>query len=172
MAGVRSVVDEFFCMVEPPEGHRADFRAGPNFAVKYVVGVRLADGHILYVSPWYPGSWPDIVALRHCGLLDRLLSGEFLLADLAFVGEGQVLHKVKRWRGVSLTQDQQFYNYVVSSLRVIVERTLNRLSVFQCFNQRWRHGLDRHEDIFQVLCQIVNVDLAYRPLSAHVYNSE
>jgi len=168
-AGVQAVVDEYFCMVQPPSRCRRDFRAGPNFALKYIVGVRIVDGNIVFCSSWYPGSYADITCLRHCDLLHRLTSGELLLADLAFVGEDRVLHKIKRRRrGVSLTEDQRFYNFVISSFRAIVERTLSRLNVFQCLAQRWRQDIQEHDIIFQLLCRLVNIDLQYRPSAAYL----
>jgi len=157
-------------MVEPPEDGRDDFRAGPNLCVKYIVTVNiLCTGEIIHVSEWYPGRWPDVTCLKHSPLFGMLETGEALLGDLAFVGTGgHVLHKIKRHPRARLTQDQYFYNYVISSFRAIVERSLNRLSVFQCLQQRWRHGLDLHREMFQLLCRIINIDLQNRPLAVYL----
>ncbi len=50
------------------------------------------------------------------------------------------------------------------SRRWIVENVIRRIKAFNVTSHKWRHDRDLHKYVFPVVCEIVNIDMHYRPV--------
>lgn len=109
-----------------------------------------------------PGSVHDLTITRLGGLLDLLLDHEFVLADKGYIGEFKIITPFKG-KPVNLLPVQLEINLWLGSIRWLVEHILLRIKTFRCVNIKWRHWRDLHGLVFFVICEIVNIDLFFRP---------
>jgi hypothetical protein len=101
------------------------------------------------------------------------LSIYFLLFTFLFLGYQDksvpnLLTPFKKKPNQALTPEQDAFNQIHSSVRIIVERSIGRTKIFNILNERYRKGSTKMEDhkvIFNVCCQITNISLEREPLS-------
>jgi hypothetical protein len=128
--------------------------------IKYEIGIQLQTGKIVWLSGGVPGSVHDLTVVRNCGLPSKLLSGEFILADKAYIGENYFLHPIKP----AITLEEKELNAAISSIRETVEHTIHRIKIFGCTQQKWRHNLNLHPIIFKVICHTLNIEFMINPV--------
>jgi len=188
--GITLVIDGTDCPIERPN---RDFEDSPTqiwrrklyysgrdkensrskYCLKYTVGVQVSTGQICFIDGPRPGSMSDITALRESGLLSLIRSenlDEVLLGDKGYIDKNlpNMLTPVKKLPRQSLTPEQDAFNQIISSVRIIVEQSIGRIKIFEILEQRFRNGSSKIEDhgvIFNVCAQITNVSLEREPLS-------
>lgn len=92
-------------------------------------------------------------------------NGEVGIGDKAYRGCISFVTPFKKKRNVNLTQEQKDYNKYLEKYRNNVERVNNRLKIFKCMVDRWRHSIDDQPRVVQVLAAIVNISFIFRPLN-------
>jgi len=132
--------------------------------IKYELGVHPDTGKIVWVGGPAPGSVHDISMTRIFGVLEKLLRGEVILGDKGYVGEFQIMTPIKPGRREKLNDDEKTLNHFLGSRRWIVEHLIGRLKNFKCLSEKWRLALPLHSFVFYILCNIVNIDLEFRPM--------
>jgi hypothetical protein len=60
--------------------------------------------------------------------------------------------------------DQAILNRHLNHYRVIVENVNSRLKSWHYLTTRWRQSVDLYWAAFWLICQILNIDLIYRPI--------
>jgi len=125
--------------------------ARSKYCLKYTVGVQVSTGQICFVDGPRPGSMSDITALRESGLLSsiRLQNlDEVVLGDKGYVDKNvpNILTPVKKPPLQRLTPEQDAFNQIISSVRIIVERSLGRIKIFNILMERFRKGSCKVED--------------------------
>ncbi len=80
------------------------------------------DGRLLWASPAPPGKVNDITAARRHRLPTKIGKLLGLLADLGYLGLGDVATGFRRPRGGQLTAEQREANRLHASLRCLGER--------------------------------------------------
>jgi len=128
--------------------------------IKYEIGIQLTSGKIVWMAGGDPGSVHDLEVSRACGVIGKLLPGEMILADKAYIGEDCFLHPFKP----ATTEEEQAFNSTISSIRETVEHTIGRIKLFQFTQHKWRHHLDLHIIAFKVLCHVLNIELEFHPV--------
>lgn len=83
------------------------------------------------------------------------------MADLAHIGEEQIITPKKN----ATEADQITWNKEIKRHRQVVERLHLRLKEFQCLRIAWRHDIALHPKAYFLICNIVNLDLIFRPLN-------
>lgn len=131
--------------------------------IKYEVAVHVATGEIHWVLGGVYASFADITLTRNGGLLGHLLEGEHMWADKAYSGEPQILVPY-RGRHSELPVASLIWNNFLARRRVLVENTFARVSRFACLQLSWRQALDKHVVVFNLICNITNLDLRLFPL--------
>jgi hypothetical protein len=96
------------------------------------VGVQVSTGQICFIDGPRPGSMSDITALRQSGLLSLIRSqnlDEVVSADKGYIDKNvpNILTPVKKPPRQSLTPEQDAFNQIISSVRIIVERSIGRI---------------------------------------------
>ena len=97
---------------------------------------------------------------RLTDLLFNITDEEFILADKGYIGEFQIITPFK---GKNLSDAEKECNWWLSSIRWLVEHIIAHLKIFKCLHDVWRHDRDLHGIVFYVICEIVNIDMYYRP---------
>jgi hypothetical protein len=92
--------------------------------------------------------------------LELLEPEKFILADLGYIGENQI---VTPYKNPQHDEDLKM-NQVLTRQRVIVENGISRFKKFRFLSTKWRHSLDEHKKKFIIIAEIVNVDLFFRPV--------
>ena len=96
----------------------------------------------LYVSDLYPGCIADRELTRKCGILDILDKGNTLMADHGFDIEGELILRGGRLNippflkgKQQLSQSELVETRQIASLRIQVERAMERLKFFHIFDK-------------------------------------
>lgn len=75
----------------------------------------------------------------------------------------------KQRNGPELDETQDATNKLITTARIMVERTIGRLKVFNCLCAPWRNRLWFHRVFFMVLANIVNLALDIHPLISKLH---
>ena len=157
------VLDGTECSINRPDARiQRIFYTGKSkqHCIKYEVGVHPHTGHLVWVGGPVPGSVHDLTLTRMAGLLHEIRDDEFILADKGYIGEFKI---ITPFRGRYLMEVQRVINYWLGSVRWLVEHVLLRIKTFRCANEKWRHWRNLHRIVFFVTCEIVNIDMYFRP---------
>ena len=134
--------------------------------IHHKVVINRITGEIVWVRGPSPGSMHDLTMMRHFGIANVLEPGELILADKAYQG-----HKscVVPYRGHGYTNHHDDcakcrFNFMLSGIRILVERSIGRIKRFQCFKQKWRHNLALHPVAFFFVANLCNIMNKFSPL--------
>lgn len=130
--------------------------------VRYEVAVAIFSDHIVSVKGPFPcGRYPDLKIYKEFGLSERLLAaGERAVAD------GTYRHFTVSERGKGRSSWRAYKN----RFRARQETVNNRIKIFNCFQQRWRHSHKHHGDTFRAAVFFTQLSFQYNPLmSSLVY---
>jgi len=177
-AGISLVVDGTDCPVDRPQT-----RDGRNFLssgrskeniygrynLKYTVACQISSGKICSILGPEGGSVADVTALRE-GELVAVINAcnplEIILADKGYQGHWKCL---TAYKGKDLLPEQEAFNEVLASVRIICECTINRIKKFGVLGSRGRFHcqIGEHKAIFNVSSQITNISLSLQPVWLH-----
>jgi len=132
--------------------------------LKYEVVVSIADGSILWIGGPATGKTHDLTILREGGLLEELAFFEVLLGDKGYVGEPDSIWVPAKGKYNNLQQHEREWNIWLGHYRVVVENTFARLKKFAFLKQKWRNDLDLHEHAFNVVANVINLELMIQPV--------
>ncbi|XP_049518795.1 uncharacterized protein LOC119440263 [Dermacentor silvarum] len=109
--------------------------------VKFLTAVA-PNGYVMFVSRAYGGRASDEYIMGHCGVEDFLGSGDEVMADRGFVlsqyldVQGVKLNVPSFTRGKSqLSESEVTQTRRIASVRIHVERAINRMKTFRIFKQ-------------------------------------
>ena len=147
------------CTVCPPLADRTNspYYSGKHklHCVKYEAAVA-SNGLICSLVGPVPGRIHDLTLFR-AELINRLDTGEKVLADKAYQGEGDSC--VTPFRGKDLTPNQDQFNTALGRKRIVVEHAFGKMKVFKALTTPWRHELERHKKIANIVANIVNLKI-------------
>ena len=165
---VVSIIDCFEIIIEKPQNpvHQAltwsDYKK--NNTIKYLISCT-PDGFINFVSRGFGGRASDVTIVTNSGYLDCLPKNRVVMADRGFKGldsqlqeRGCNLVRPPSVTGDKLSEEDALETKRIASLRIHVERVINRirhfktLSLHSCLNKNLIQHLD--EMVFLVCCII------------------
>ncbi len=134
-----------------------------NFTAKFLVAIA-PSGFVMFISKAYGGRVTDCHITNNCGILEKIESGDQILADKGFPSiEEDVLN-----RGAFLimptfasgkrqfAQHENKHSYKVASVRIHVERAIQRLKTF-CVLKHLDQSMFKHIDkMLVVIAYCVN----------------
>ena len=141
----RVIIDATEVYVEQPalpELQQLTFSTYKNTnTYKGLIGIS-PSGAVVFVSDLYPGCISDKELTRKCGILDLLESGDTLMADRGFDIEGDLILRGVRLNippflkgKQQLSQSELVETRRIASLRIHVERAMERLKNFHIFDK-------------------------------------
>jgi hypothetical protein len=161
---VNMTLDVTECPIQRPSDNiiQRQYYSGKKrkHTIKYELGVQLQTGAIVWLAGGVPGSVHDLNILRSCNLLSKLLIGEFILADRAYIGENYILHPFKSAKSMN----ERNINTAISNIRETVEHTIHRIKIFGFTQQKWRHSINLHPIAFKVICHTLNIEFIFKPV--------
>lgn len=176
---VSLIVDGTDCPIDRP-GNREDrnyFSNGRHkentygrYNLKYTLAVQICTGKICYIIGPHGGSVADITALRDGELFAEVTCHdpfEIVLADKGYQGHERSLTPFK---GKDLLPEEEAFNEVLASVRIIIECLNKRIKHFGVLGSRgrFRNEVEKHQVVFNVCCQISNICLDYEPVWQHI----
>jgi hypothetical protein len=119
--------------------------------VRYEVGISIFGGDIVHTSgPWRAGRYPDITIFRR-GLKHKLLQGEHVEADAGYRGEPDA---------IDLPDDGPAERHRMKALVRGRHETCNkRFKDFNILNNRFRHDIEKHGDVFTSVAVLVQISI-------------
>ncbi|KAJ8666315.1 hypothetical protein QAD02_007977 [Eretmocerus hayati] len=168
---VRSIIDCFEIEIEKPSNavHQAltwsDYKKCNTD--KYFINIS-GDGLITFVSKGVPGRCSDMSIVENWGYLDKLTPNSCVLADRGFKHLDALLHKKEChlirppsvMKGVKNSKSEVKLAKQVASLRIHVERAINRIKNFRILDihSRVDNDLVSHLDsMVNIACGLVNL---------------
>lgn len=126
--------------------------------------------HIIWVNGTFKGKVHDLTIARS-ELFLRLGPNEKILGDKAYIDQ-KCIHPFKG-KKANLSAEQIAFNAAHSSKRQAIERINSRVKIFRSVKHVWRHGLDKHHQVFLVVCNLVNMMLKTEaPLDTEINDDE
>ena len=102
----------------------------------------------------FPGSIHDITIARISGIVDFAnQNGEAGIGDKAYQGEKCFFTPIKQYvkrKKIKLNEEEKRYNKSLEKYRNNVERVNNRIKIFKCTREKWRHSIDEHSKMISV----------------------
>lgn len=129
-------------------------------------------GQVRDVSTSTPGAVHDLEHLRQSGVAAKLPPGVVAGGDAGYQGLQDVLpnHSVltpfKKSKHHPLSDEEKLLNQEFATLRITVENTLCQFKHFHALADRFRHGLERLDDVFRSVLAIVNPRIHMRMVRA------
>jgi hypothetical protein len=174
---VSMIVDATDCPIDRPTSleNRLNYSSGRSkenthgrYNLKYTIACQIVTGKICAILGPEPGRISDIEGLRNGEKVLMLESNEILLADKGYQGHRNCLSPFK---GSFVSPDEEAFNEVLASARILVECVIGRIKIFGALGScgRFRCGLEKHQMIFNVACQITNISMDRCPVWQHQY---
>ncbi len=131
--------------------------------IKYEIGVSLLNPQIVWVSGPVEGSVHDLTMTRRSKLFMKLLPGERVWGDMGYIGHPRMLTPLKKnWKGKPQIRD--LLNPKFGKIRVRIEHMLDRIKIFGCLKQTWRHSLKLHQVAFYVAINLMAFEIKMFPI--------
>lgn len=121
------------------------------------------NGVLVYASPLYPGSTSDTAIVKHCKILDKMSSGDLILADKGFPIYDQLPPGVHLNLPPFLTAKSQFTQaeanmaMKIARARIHVERANERIKNFSILDHIPARYRNISSKIFQVCSYLINL---------------
>jgi hypothetical protein len=118
---------------------------------------------LVYASPLYPGSVSDNAITKHCGILDKLVPGDLILADKGFtvfndLPQGVRLNSPAFLSGKSyFTRSEAEISAKIARSRIHIERANERFKNFDVLKHIPAHYRCISTKIFQVCAYLINL---------------
>lgn len=141
-----------------------------HFALRWQLATAIATGEIAAFSgPFSPGVSSDIKCVRRSDWYKKMKPGERMVADAAYLGiDGAITNwKRKPWEE-ALPAGKAQMNYIVSSVRLIVENVNARLTRANALCAKWRHSIKLARDVFTLVVHLTNIDIRSHPMRKKV----
>jgi hypothetical protein len=119
-------------------------------------------GVVREVSDSVPGAVHDRELFRQAGAAATIPKETITGGDAGYQGmqddlpDHSVITPFKKSKLHPLTEDQQLLNQEFSRSRIIVENVLAQFKNFKALAERFRHDVDRWDDVFRAVLAIVN----------------
>ncbi|MDE2026366.1 MAG: hypothetical protein KGJ07_07770 [Patescibacteria group bacterium] len=118
------------------------------------------NGRFIKVSDMYLGRSSDTFIAGMADMAAELDHHQAVFADLAFSSMPYCITRFPH----PVSEADFFFNHLIGSFRINVERTFQRLKTFKAFDSKWRHNLESHGTSFLACCNMLNIDFDYRPV--------
>ena len=120
------------------------------------------DGVVREVSTSVPGAMHDRELFRQSGAADAIPKETVTGGDAGYQGiqddlpDHSVIIPFKKTKLHPLTEEQKLLNQEFSRTRISVENILAQFKNFKALAERFRHAVDRWDDVFRAVLAIVN----------------
>lgn len=156
------------------EEQRKTYSGKKKYHTSKVQVVVNEDGIVRDVSESTPGSMHDRTHFTHSGVAGVIPPQTIVGGDAGYQGiqhdlpHHSVITPFKNTKNSPLNDEQKALNQEFSSGRIIVEHTICQFTHFGALSQRFRHTLDKYDNVFRAVLAIVNPRIQKRVFSLHL----
>jgi hypothetical protein len=164
-SGLTGIVDTFKCQIAKPNYNSWEYLIGTHlWGLKYEIVCSIGNPHIVWIAGPYKGAAHDHTISKDSGLVNALLPGEHLLADLQYRHETKYMCPISGHR-YTLPEWVNAYNYLVYASRQSVERLIGRVRNWGFASEKY-NGQDYgfHHQCMLAIFKLTNVALCYERL--------
>ena len=126
--------------------------------IKYDIGICIHTGFIVWIGGGVPGSVHDLTLAQE-GIAKKF-QNQIFVGDKGYVGDERFITPFKNPQN----EIQKLWNSELRKVRVSVEHTYSKFKLFHCLNTPWRHNIEYHPLVFQIIANLVNFDLIFHPI--------
>ena len=121
-------------------------------AFVYELAISIREPRLVHIAGPRDASVNDLRVFREEGLMEKVPPGKRGIADSAYGSEGDVISfrnpndepEVKKFKARALARHESFNN---------------RIKMFGCLAQKWRHDLEDHKMVFEAICVIMQYQI-------------
>lgn len=172
LAAARATYPDLFAIVDAteqpvqrsqdPEQQKQHYSGKKKRHTRKVQIIVNEHGVVREVSDSVPGAVHDRTLFRQSGAADAIPKETVTGGDAGYQGiqddlpDHSVITPFKKTKLHPLTEEQQLLNQEFSCARIIVENVLAQFKNFKALAERFRHAVDRWDDVFRAVLAIVN----------------
>jgi hypothetical protein len=151
-------VDGVHCRTRE-RGHPTLYRDTDQYSHKfhqaafvYELAISIREPRLVHMAGPFDASVNDLKVFQEAGLIDKVPPGKRGIADSAYSAESDVIsyrnpndeREVKKFKARALARHESFNN---------------RIKMFGCLEQRFRHKHEDHQMVFEAVCVIVQYQI-------------
>jgi hypothetical protein len=147
---------------QDPEAQKAHFSGKKKRHTRKIQVIINEWGQVRGASASSPGAVHDLEHFRQSGAAAKIPPGVVAGGDAGYQGlqnelpDHSVLTPFKKSKHHPLSDEEKWLNQEFSALRITVENTICQFKHFHALADRFRHALDRLDDVFRAVLAIVN----------------
>jgi hypothetical protein len=145
-----------------PEAQKAHYSGKKKRHTRKIQIIVNEWGQVRDVSTSTPGAVHDLAHFRQSGAAARIPPGTIAGGDAGYQGlqhelpDHSVMTPFKKSKHHPLSDEEKLLNQEFAALRITVENTICQFKHFHALADRFRHALDRLDDVFRAVLAIVN----------------
>lgn len=136
------------------------------------VVVTPSTGHIISISDCATVNTADVELWHTDGFWEHMVPGEIFIGDKGYQGGLGLISPFKTTRHSVLSYEEVAANHTLSSVRMIVERTIGRIKNFAILANKYRGDWGNHVQAFTVISHLVNLEMDTHPMISQGYARE
>jgi hypothetical protein len=126
--------------------------AGPGLA--YELGIAIRRNQLVWMRGPFMASTHDITIFREeGGLMSKIPAGKRVIGDSGYKGESETVVAVRN------PLDTYAVKKFKNRARARHENFNARIKIFKILDERFRHGLEKHQVVFEAVCVITQYAL-------------
>lgn len=151
-------VDGTHCLIEEPRDKNKS--KNPQYyshkfhkaALNYELGVSVFKNQLVWINGPFPAAINDITVYREHGLKEKVPAGKKLIADNGYRGEKDTI-------ATPSIYDDEDLKIFKRRARARQESFNQRIKIFQCLSNRFKHPISKHKTVFESVCVIVQYQI-------------
>ena len=151
-------VDGVHCRIQEPK-HPTESKDSTYYSHKfrqsgldYELGIAAFENKLVWMNGPFKAGRHDITIFRRAGLKDKIPPGHRVIADNGYKGEALVVSTPN-------SHDPTILRKFKSRARARHESFNGRIKNFKCLEDRFRHGIIKHQIVFEAVCVICQYQL-------------
>lgn len=117
----------------------------------YELALSVYEDKLLWMNGSFPAGTNDITVFRK-GLKAMIPPGKRVIADGGYAGEPEIISTPNSYDSKDLAKFK-------SRVRLRQETFNKRIKIFKCLDERFRHGIAKHESCFEAICVVVQYQI-------------
>jgi hypothetical protein len=129
-------------------------------ALTYELGISLSENKLVWMKGPFEAGKHDVTVFRDEGLWDKIPDGKFAIGDRGYLPKKEEIEKRETKKtSTPNTHDPRELRKFKSRARARQESFNAKIKNFVVLDVRFRHGIKKHQTVFEAICVIVQYQL-------------
>jgi hypothetical protein len=129
-------------------------------ALTYELGISLSENKLVWMKGPFEAGKHDVTVFRDEGLWDKIPDGKFAIGDRGYLPKKEEIEKGETKKtSTPNTHDPRELRKFKSRARARQESFNAKIKNFVVLDVRFRHGIKKHQTVFEAICVIVQYQL-------------